>query len=77
MITLHVFGPMFGLPDASPFCTKAHVLLKMAAFDYRVDTQSFNKAPKGKLPYIIDDGKVVADSTFIRWHLEKKIRVRF
>jgi glutathione S-transferase len=30
------------------------------------------KAPKGKLPYIEDDGEIIADSTFIRWHIEKK-----
>ena len=30
MITLYTFGPKFGLPDPSPFCMKALVLLKMA-----------------------------------------------
>jgi glutathione S-transferase len=34
-------------------------------------------APKGKLPYVDDDGIVVADSTFIRWHIEKKHGVDF
>ena len=29
MITLYAFGPQFGLPDPSPFVTKADVLLKM------------------------------------------------
>jgi len=29
-------------------------------------------APKGKLPYIDDDGERVGDSTFIRFHIEKK-----
>jgi hypothetical protein len=28
MITLYAFGPAFGLPDPSPFVTKAEVLLK-------------------------------------------------
>jgi glutathione S-transferase len=28
--------------------------------------------PKGKLPYINDDGLIVADSTFIRFQIEKK-----
>src|SRR5262249_53285462 len=77
MITLYTFGPMFGLPDPSPFVTKGEVLLKMAKIAYRTDTGGFSKAPKGKLPYIDDDGTVVADSTFIRWHLEKKYRVDF
>jgi len=72
MITLYTFGPAFGLPDPSPFVTKAETLLKMAGLPYRTDTGGFSKAPKGKLPYIDDDGARVADSTFIRWHIEKK-----
>ena len=77
MITLYTFGPAFGLPDPSPFVTKAEVLLKMAGQPFQTDTGSFNKAPKGKLPYIDDDGVRIADSTFIRWHLEKKYGVDF
>ncbi len=75
MITLQSFGPAFGLPDPSPFVTKVEVLLKMAGLPYEVDTGGLKKAPKGKLPYIVDDGQIVADSPLIRWHLEKKYRV--
>src|SRR5512132_2110713 len=77
MITLYAFGPGFGLPDPSPFVTKVEVLLKMAGLAYRTDTTGFRQAPKGKLPYIDDDGEQVADSTFIRWHLENKYRIDF
>jgi glutathione S-transferase len=77
MITLYSFGPAFGLPDSSPFVTKVELLLKMAKLLYRTDTTGFARAPKGKLPYIDDGGAVVADSTFIRWHLEKKYRIDF
>lgn len=78
MVTLYAFGPAFGLPDPSPFVTKAEVLLKMADLDYTVDTVTrFKKAPKGKLPYLEDDGEIVGDSTFIRWHLEKKYAIDF
>ncbi len=77
MITLQSFGPAFGLPDPSPFVTKAEVLLKMAGLPYTVDTGGFKKAPKGKLPYIDDDSETIADSTFIRWHLEKKYQIDF
>jgi glutathione S-transferase len=77
MITLYVFGPAFGLPDPSPFVTKAELLLKMAGLPYRTDTAGFRKAPKGKLPYIDDAGERIADSTFIRWHLEKKYGIDF
>ena len=77
MITLYGFGPAFGLPDVSPFVTKVEMLLKMAGLDYQIDTTGFSKAPKGKLPYITDDGETIADSTFIRWHLEKKYGIDF
>lgn len=72
MITFYAFGAAFGLPDASPFVMKAEILLKMSGQPYQVNTKGMFKAPKGKLPYINDDGTVVADSTFIRWHLERK-----
>jgi glutathione S-transferase len=77
MITLHTFGPAFGLPDPSPFVTKADVLLKMAGLAYRIDNAGLRRAPKGKLPYIDDNGERVADSTFIRWHLENKYHIDF
>jgi glutathione S-transferase len=77
MITLYTFGPSFGLPDPSPFVMKAETLLKMAQLPYRPDSGGFSKAPKGKLPYIEDDGAIIADSTYIRWHLEKKYRIDF
>src|SRR5262249_37106004 len=77
MITLYNFGPAFGLPDPSPFVMKVETLLKMAKLPYRTDTTGFAKAPKGKIPYIDDEGVVVPDSTFIRWHIEKKYRIDF
>ena len=61
MITLHSFGPAFGLPDPSPFVTKAEVLLKMAGLPYTTETGGLGKAPKGKLPYIVDDAETIAD----------------
>ncbi|MBO0751504.1 MAG: glutathione S-transferase N-terminal domain-containing protein, partial [Bradyrhizobiaceae bacterium] len=77
MITLYNFGPAFGLPDRCPYVTKVELLLKMANLLYRTDTTGLARAPSGKLPYIDDDGMVVPDSTFIRWHLEKKYRLDF
>ena len=72
MITLYTFGPYFGLPDASPFVMKTMLLLKMAGLAYVEDRNGYGKAPKGKLPYIDDDGEKIGDSTFIRLHIEKK-----
>jgi len=77
LITLYTFGPYFDLPDASPFVMKAEVLLKMANLPYEVDTGGFPKAPKGKLPYIRDGAEIIADSTLIRFHIEKKYSFDF
>jgi glutathione S-transferase len=77
MIVLHTFGPMFGLPDPSPFVTKADVLLKMSGVAFRTQAGGLRGAPKGKLPYIEDDSVTIADSTFIRLHLEQKYHIDF
>lgn len=77
MITLYSFGPYFGLPDPSPFVMKAMLLLKFAGLDYVEKRGGPMKAPKGKLPFIDDNGTIVADSTFIRFHLEKSRGVDF
>lgn len=77
MIKLYSFGPRFGLPDASPFVLKTMALLKFAGLRYVEDHGGPFRAPKGKLPYIDDDGAIVADSTFIRFYLEKKYGVDF
>jgi glutathione S-transferase len=72
VITLYTYGPFFGLPDASPFVMKGEMLLKLAGLPYETNNRGFSRAPKGKLPYIDDGGTIVADSTLIRLHIEKK-----
>lgn len=77
MITLYAFGPNFGVPDPSPFAMKAMILLKMAGQPYTFKFCDPRRAPKRKGPFIVDDGVTVPDTTFIRWHLEKKYGVDF
>jgi glutathione S-transferase len=77
MITLYTFGPAWGLPDPSPFVTKAIVLMKMSGLPFETDTGGFRKAPRGKLPYIRDGEEVIADSTSIRLHLERRHNIDF
>jgi glutathione S-transferase len=77
MITLYTFGPMFGLPDPSPFVMKADMTLKLSGLPYRASAGNLRNAPKGKLPFIADDGKTVADSTLIRLHLEQRHSIDF
>jgi len=77
MVTLYTFGRAFGLPDPSPYVMKAEILLKMANVKYQVNTKGFRKAPKGKLPYIEENGQKIADSTLIRFYLEEHHGARF
>jgi len=77
MITLYTFGPFLGTPDSSPFVMKAMALLKLAGLEYREQSGGIFRAPNGLLPFIDDDGEVVADSTFIRFHIERKYRFDF
>ena len=72
MITLYGFGAGFGLPEISPFVTKTEVQLKMAAIEYRKERAMPPASPKGQLPYIVDDAESIADTTFIRAHIEAK-----
>lgn len=72
MITLYGFGPFLGTPDSSPFVIKTMVLLKMAGLSYADVRGNPLKAPNKLLPYIEDDGKIVADSGAIRTHIARK-----
>lgn len=74
MITLYGFGPSFNLADPSPFVAKVDLYLRIHNIEYKViaDSNSLQKAPKGKLPFIDDDGTVIADSYFIIQHLKEK-----
>jgi glutathione S-transferase len=72
MIKVHQFAPAFGLPNASPFCMKLETYLRMAGLPFElVNDGNVIKAPKGKLPYIEDDGRVVADTQFIIEYLKQ------
>jgi glutathione S-transferase len=75
MIVLYQF-PMSArhkVPNFSPFCTKIETYLRMVNLPYRTQPTLPSKAPKKKLPYIVDDGgATVADSVLIIDYLKKK-----
>ena len=77
MITLYGFGEDFGLPEISPYVTKTEVQLRMAGLTYVKAQAAPTDAPKGQLPWIEDDGEAIADTHFIRLHLERKYGVDF
>lgn len=77
MITLYCAGANFGLPEVSPYVTKTEVHLRMAGLPYVKEFAMPHLSPKGQLPWIDDEGELIADSHFIRLHLERKYGVDF
>lgn len=72
MIELLQFAPALGLMNASPFCMKVEVFLRLAGLEYRTVNASPVKAPKGKLPVVREGDNVVADSEAIVAWLQQR-----
>ena len=62
----------FGLPNPSAFCVKLETYLRMAEVPYEIERGQPWDAPKGKIPWIVDDGHVLGDSSFIIEYLKRK-----
>ena len=74
MIKLYSFGPGLNMLDPSPFALKIDLFLRITntPFEAIQNAKNLQKAPKGKLPFIDDDGTVVADSGFITDYFKTK-----
>jgi glutathione S-transferase len=71
-IKLFQFPRLFAIPNLSPFCCKLETWLRIARIPYEVvDTPDPRKAPKGKLPFIEDEGLRLGDTSLIIDHLVK------
>ena len=77
VIVLHGTEPAFGVPQASPFAMKVEVLLKLSGLAYTVVPADIRAAPRGKIPWIVDDGAVISDSRMIQTYLEQRYGVDF
>jgi glutathione S-transferase len=75
MIVLSGGGAAWGLPEISPFVTKTEIHLKMAGLTYSKRQAHPEESPKGQIPFIDDGGKLIGDSTFIRFHIEREYRL--
>jgi glutathione S-transferase len=73
MINLYQYKRHWGLPNASPFCMKLETYLRLAKLPYKMNViKNPAGAPKGKLPFINDDGTVITDSSLIIEYLKEK-----
>ena len=78
MIKLISFPAVYNVKTGTPFGLKLMALLKLADLPYELEYQTDpRKAPAKKFPLIVDDGKTLADSHFIKLHLEKKYGIDF
>lgn len=73
MIRLYQFPAMWNLPNVSPFCMKLETYLRMAKLPFEIiKLADPRRTPKKKLPFINDDGFILADTSLIIEYLQKK-----
>ena len=77
MLTLQTFPPAFGLRASSPFAVKAEALLAMSRLPFEKDYADLRKAPRGKLPVLVDGERVIPDTAHIQAHLERAHGIDF
>lgn len=78
MLKLITYPAAFGAPSASPFGVKAMCFLEMARAEWEMGSRADpRKAPKGKLPMLIDGDRQIPDSEDIRIYLEQTFSVDF
>jgi glutathione S-transferase len=73
MITLYSYPPLFGVADNNGYGLKVFAFMRLAGLPF-VHEHIFDasKAPRGQLPYIVDEGEVIGDSGVILAHLMGK-----
>ena len=70
MIRLYLLPDPWGM-NPSPFCLKLQVYCRLAGIAYEPIVALPFRAPRGKLPYMDDDGTQIADSGWIIDHLKR------
>lgn len=72
MIELHQLPPAFGIPSISSFCLKLETWLRMVGLEFTaVQETDTRRAPLGKMPWIVDDGVAIGDSSLVIEHLKR------
>jgi len=73
MLTLYSYPELFGVADNNGYGLKVYAFLKLADVPF-VHEHIFDAsaAPRGQLPYVVDDGETIGDSETIIVHLVRK-----
>src|SRR5580693_4692066 len=73
MLTLYSYPPLFGVADNNGYGLKVYAFLKLTGVPFRHEhIFDATSAPRGQLPYVIDDGQAIGDSDTIIAHLIRK-----
>ena len=76
MITLYSYPELFGAADNNGYGLKVFAFMRLAAVPFRHEhIFDASSAPRGQLPYIVDDGEAIGDSETIIAHLIEKYRL--
>ena len=76
MIALYSYPELFGVADNNGYGLKVYAFLKLARLPFTHEhIFDASAAPRGQLPYIVDDGETVGDSEAIIRHVTRKYRV--
>jgi glutathione S-transferase len=76
MLTLYSYPPLFGVADNNGYGLKVYAFLKLAGLPFtHAHIFDASKAPRGQLPYIVDDGETVGDSGTILGYVTGKYRL--
>jgi len=73
MLTLYSYPTLFGVADNNGYGLKIYAFLKLAGVPFAHEhIFDASRAPRGQLPYIVDDGDTVGDSeTIIAYAIKK------
>jgi glutathione S-transferase len=73
MITLYSYPGLFGVADNNGYGLKVFAFMRLAGVSFHHEhIFDASSAPRGQLPYIIDDGETIGDSEAIIAHLVGK-----
>jgi glutathione S-transferase len=76
MLTLYSYPSLFGVADNNGYGLKVYAFLRLAGVPFTHEhIFDASAAPRGQLPYIVDDGEAVGDSDTIIAHVIRKYRV--